>query len=901
MDALADSSENFGRAREIFDKAVSLPPDERLHHVRQACGKDVVLADEVVQLLRAHQKADTKQLRARVQNPDKPANEGEATATAEDDPEAIGPFKIISRLGEGGMGTVYLAERRIPMRQRVALKVMKRGLDSKAFLARFEAERQALALMEHSSIAKVFDAGITESGQPYLAMEHVKGVPMTQYCDDAKLSIDERLELFVAVCSAMQHAHTKGVMHRDLKPSNILVSVQDGQALPKIIDFGLAKAVDHRLVEATVFTEQGQVIGTPEYMSPEQAGVGGLDVDTRTDVFSLGVLLYQLVTGALPVTREELLKHGWFEMQRFIREGEVPKPSTKVTSLGDGAEAYAKSRRIPLGELQRQLRGELDWIVMKALEKERSRRYTTVHEFAADLLRHLRNEPVTAGPPSATYLLRKMLARHRGIVAATGLVLLTLSAGLSAALWQWTIAEEQREDAQQATKQANDARLETARTLAKYDRLGDRVELLAALKVADDLPELAQNKRKFEQWVTRAGEWVAKLPSYREALASIDQLPASHPDRDRVQGFERDALRDLVNEIEAMRKQGGVLDRMKKSLAYVSDIEDTTIHNVKAAWREAAEAVRRHPLFDSGLVLTAQEGLIPIGTDPKTKLPEFWLPRTGEEPVRHPKTNALTLAPSSAAVVVLVPGGRSVMGSTNDGLAELNEKGRHYVELSPFFIGKYELTQHQWEQLAGNNPSKYQKGDTRQYPVTRVSWTDADKYLRRAALTLPTEAQWESACRAGTETSWYLATSKEDLRDAKRDLGKINIASDYARKQGREVVPEAFLWKDYQDGCPTVTNIGYPHFPPNEFGLYNMHGNVAEFTRGPAVGNYVGISHEKGDGLITLGEVKEPSAAVFRGGSYWKNYKASRSAARTIVDRRARWDCVGIRIARPLR
>ena len=246
-----------------------------------------------------------------------------ADGTRDDDggeTERIGPYRILTKLGEGGMGAVYLAEQRQPLRRRVALKVLKQGMDSRAFLARFEVERQALAMMEHSCIARVYDAGIGEKGQPYLAMEYVKGVPITDYCDQNKLSIAQRLDLFVAVCSAVQHAHTKGVMHRDLKPSNILVTVQDGKAEPKVIDFGLAKALDHRIVESTVFTETGQIIGTPAYMSPEQAGVGGLDIDTRTDVFSLGVLLYQLLSGALPVTREELLRHGYYEMQRVIRD-----------------------------------------------------------------------------------------------------------------------------------------------------------------------------------------------------------------------------------------------------------------------------------------------------------------------------------------------------------------------------------------------------------------------------------------------------------------------------------------------------------------------------------------------------------------------------------------------------
>ena len=344
--------------------------------------------------------------------------------------ERVGPFKILDVLGEGGMGTVYLAEQKEPVRRRVALKIIKLGMDSKQVLHRFEVERQALAMMEHSSIAKVYEAGTTDRGQPYFVMEYVKGIPITDHCDQHNVSIEGRLELFRKICAGVQHAHQKGVMHRDLKPSNVLVSVQEGEAMPKIIDFGLARATDHRLTQATMFTEQGRIVGTPEYMSPEQAGLGGQDIDTRTDVYSLGVLLYELLVGELPFPAEDLRRAGFGEMERKIKEDDPPKPSTRLSSSSDGSEHAARRRRTDTRSLVRRLRTDLDWVVMKAIEKDRTRRYDTPAALADDLHRHLKHEPVLAGPPSAGYQLRKLVRRYRTQTVAASLILLTLVGGI---------------------------------------------------------------------------------------------------------------------------------------------------------------------------------------------------------------------------------------------------------------------------------------------------------------------------------------------------------------------------------------------------------------------------------------------------------------------------------------
>jgi tetratricopeptide (TPR) repeat protein len=327
------------------------------------------------------------------------------------------------------MGVVYLAEQVEPVKRRVALKIIKLGMDTRQVVARFETERQALAVMDHPNIAKVFDAGATETGRLYFVMELARGIPITDYCDRHKLSTRERLELFVAVCQAVQHAHQKGVIHRDLKPSNILVVIQDDRPVPKIIDFGIAKATDHRLTQRTLFTEQGQLIGTPEYMSPEQAEMSGLDVDTRTDVYSLGVILYELLAGALPFDAQKLRSAGFGEIQRIIRETEPPKASTRLSTLKDTQAEIAAKRRTDPGSLVKILRGDLDWLTMKAMAKDRTRRYSTASELAADIERNLRHEPVSAGPPSAVYRIGKYVRRHKLGVAAAGVVVLAVLAG----------------------------------------------------------------------------------------------------------------------------------------------------------------------------------------------------------------------------------------------------------------------------------------------------------------------------------------------------------------------------------------------------------------------------------------------------------------------------------------
>jgi len=377
--------------------------------------------------------------------------------------DRIDDYVLMERIGEGGMGEVFLARQEGPIRREVALKVIKRGMDTKNVVARFEAERQALALMDHSAVAKVLGAGATPGGRPYFVMEYVRGVPITDHCDRHQLDTRSRLELFLQVCDGVQHAHQKAIIHRDLKPSNILVTVQDGTAMPKIIDFGVAKATAQRLTERTLYTEMGMLIGTPEYMSPEQAEMTGQGIDTRTDVYSLGVILYEILTGTLPFDSAELRKEGFASIQKVLRDQEPPRPSTRVSTLsGDRSGEHARRRRVDPHTLRRLLSGDLDWITMKALEKDRMRRYGSPAELADDIRRHLRDEVVLAGPPSAGYRARKFVRRHKAsVIAASAALVLLIAFAVTMAVQAERIAgERDRADAAAtaARKEAQTAR-----------------------------------------------------------------------------------------------------------------------------------------------------------------------------------------------------------------------------------------------------------------------------------------------------------------------------------------------------------------------------------------------------------------------------------------------------------
>jgi serine/threonine protein kinase/Flp pilus assembly protein TadD len=463
------------RAKEIFlALADNTPAEEWGKRLDEMCAGDTGLQQRVRALLRAH--ADPKSYL------DQPAvdltlDSDKSRQIAEGPGSVIGPYKLIEEIGEGGMGAVWMAQQTEPVKRLVALKLIKPGMDSRQVIARFEAERQALALMDHPHIAKVLDAGTTEAGRPYFVMELVKGLPLTKYCDDHRLTPRQRLELFIAVCQAVQHAHQKGIIHRDLKPTNVLVALYDGKPVPKVIDFGVAKAAGPSLTDKTLVTGFGAIVGTLEYMSPEQAQINQLDIDTRSDIYSLGVLLYELLAGSPPFSRKELEKAGMLEMLRVIREQEPSKPSTKL-STAEGLPTLAANRGTEPAKLTKLVRGELDWIVMKALEKDRNRRYETANAFAADLLHYLRDEPVQACPPSAAYRFGKSARRNRAVITTAALVAAALVLGTVVSTWQAFRADAERSEAQKQKKLAEDNFQKARKAVDEYFTLVSESKLL---------------------------------------------------------------------------------------------------------------------------------------------------------------------------------------------------------------------------------------------------------------------------------------------------------------------------------------------------------------------------------------------------------------------------------------
>src|SRR5713226_7226725 len=406
---------------ELFAAAIELPAAERAAYLDRACGGDPDLRQRVEGLLMEHDNPGD----FREERPSKGAAQGGPRPIGEKPGDRIGQYKLLQQIGEGGYGVVYMAEQEAPVRRRVALKIIKPGMDTKSVIARFEAERQAVASMDHPNIAKVFDAGATESGRPYFVMELVRGVKITEYCDQHSLTTEDRLKLFVQVCQAVQHAHQRGIIHRDIKPSNILVTQsREGVATPMVIDFGVAKATtDQRLTDKTVFTAFEMLVGTPAYMSPEQAELSSVDVDTRTDIYSLGVLLYELLTGSTPFETGELLKVGLDEIRRVIREEEPLRPSTRLSQMpGANLTTIAQHRRSEPPKLIRAISGDLDWIVMKAVEKNRTRRYETANGLALDVQRFLAHEAVSARPPSKLYKFQKTVERNRLLFIGLGII-----------------------------------------------------------------------------------------------------------------------------------------------------------------------------------------------------------------------------------------------------------------------------------------------------------------------------------------------------------------------------------------------------------------------------------------------------------------------------------------------
>jgi eukaryotic-like serine/threonine-protein kinase len=529
----------------LFDSARKLPdPAARRAFLERACDGDPALRARIEGLLQAEKDAErffedgSSVVISALTLPSagEPFSSGSTDNANLPGEEPIGTrigrYKLLEKIGEGGCGVVYLAEQEEPVRRRVALKIIKLGMETKSVIARFEAERQALAMMDHPNIARVFDAGATDRGPPYFVMELVHGVKITEYCDRHQLDTAARLDLFIPVCHAIQHAHQKGIIHGDIKPSNIMVTLQDGTPVPKVIDFGISKATEARLADRVLLTSQGQLVGTPAYMSPEQADMRGVDIDTRSDIYSLGVLLYELLTGKTPFDAKALLRLGFDEMRRTLRETEPPRPSARLQNLAvPELVKTAAHRATEPWRLTSSLGGDLDWIAMKALEKERSRRYETANGLAMDIQRHRHHEPVLARPPSRIYRFQKLVRRNRIVFAAGGAVALALIAGMGTSTWLFLKERDARHRAvaaeQQQARLRHEAEVREKITqtalLVSEERFGEADALLNDIAFAQPTVEGAAVLRSVGEWLAVQNRWKAAADRLG-MLLRVDQL-----------------------------------------------------------------------------------------------------------------------------------------------------------------------------------------------------------------------------------------------------------------------------------------------------------------------------------------------------------------------------------------
>jgi formylglycine-generating enzyme required for sulfatase activity len=811
---------------EVFEEARALRAELRAAYLDEACGEDRELRKEVEKLLAVGTDAIGQTLSAAPSSAEPPEIRSGGR---------IGDYRLLRVIASGGMGTVWEAEQGTPHR-RVALKVMRFGFSGPEDVSRFRYESEILGRLQHPGIAQVFEAGthVAETEVPYFVMEYIEGAKtILEYSRDLDLSVRKKLELLLLVCDAVQHGHQKGVIHRDLKPSNILV---DSRGNPKIIDFGIARVAASDGTERTLRTQAGQILGTLQYMSPEQFGPDPGAVDTRSDVYALGVVLYELLAGRGPY---DLSGKSIHEAARIVAE----EPAS----------------------LDRAFAGDLEWIVLKAIDKDRDRRYASASELAADIQRHLADEPVQAGPPSRAYKVRKFVVRHRFGVGASALVVVLLVSGLVTSLYYRARSEakavEATEQARIATKTAEDVL-----SLSAIQDLKDLEDRADALWPAD--PEMAP---KYEAWLADARQLIEgraadpakrikKRPSLLEHEAKLAEIrlrakPAaaergSYEFDDADDRWWNAQLSKLVTDLAAFtdERTGGLFSSatsekhgwgIVKRLEYARTIDERSVAGAEARerWSEAAAAIAASPKY-GGLKLEPQRGLLPIGADPESGLWEFADLQTGEPPERG-ADGGLVRKESMAIVFVLIPGGTFRMGAQKtdpnapnyDPHALHNESPVHEVTLSPYFVSKYEMTQAQWERFVGRNPSNYGpktyskdwnragKSWSGLHPVEQVTWEQATEAMTRLGFTLPSEAQWEYAARGGTETPFWTGSDLESLKDAG------NLGDAYGKSHGNEAL--SLYEKDLDDGNSVHAEVG--SYRANPFGLHDVIGNLWEW------------------------------------------------------------------------
>lgn len=768
-----------------------------------------------------------------------PGTEG----SARDDKERIDGFRIVRLLGRGGFGSVHLAEPDDggPL---VAIKVLNEGMNSRDLLRRFAAEREALVRLDHPGIAKQFATGETSAGRPYFAMEYVPGLPLLVHCRRSQLPLRERLQLFLLVLDAVTHAHQRGIIHRDLSANNVLVAVQGGIAQPKIIDFGIAKSIAGPLLEGGTLTFQGTMMGTPEYMSPEQAMGQVGAIDTRTDVWSLGVQLYELLTEQLPIPSVVLRAQGIAGIAQVLRTHEPPRPS-----------------QIAPRHVQAAVRGDLDAIVMRAMQKDRDERYASAAEFAADLRRHLAHEPVLATTPSTWYLLKKFARRHRAQFGLAVAAIVVLVGALFTTWRQWLDAQAARTD----LKAAHDSlrvRAEAGfRLLAGQQRLRRAVGEERAL-----VPAWPARAPAMRAWLRDHGEPLRRLAAELDRKKAQEAASPAMPLPGAGEIDLPEALAQMQRDLSAFLDDGGTLARVESRLRFAEHVVEPALQRDAATWRAVAADLQR-----TSSSLPPQPGLVPLLRNPATGLHEFLdlasHPADAPLPQRDEK-GELVLPKDCGIVFALVPRTSLRLGAQHqdpgmeryDPQAAADELGGPTVMLDDYFVARTELTRAQWARLAGTEPPAIPD-----LPQTDVDRAEAEARLREFGMELPTEAQWENACRAGTSTPWWTGTALESLADAANfDRALRPVAERHA----------------------------------NAFGLFDVHGNAAEWCRDPFVA-YAGASVRSKDGLLSLpAPIRMPDLRSVRGGSAAAGPAEARSSARAGRTDSARDPFVGLRPVR---
>ncbi len=850
----------------LFLELVDLPAGERQAALKERCADDAALREEVQALLEADEHNTDGLLEV-------PAHDG-----GEDEaPLRVAGYRILSRIGQGGMGTVYKAEQESP-RRTVALKLIRPGYASRRMLRRFEFEADLLGRLQHPGIAQIYEAGIgrveyesSAGDRPFIAMELVEGTTLLEYVRSADLDARRILELVVRVCDAVHHAHQAGVMHRDLKPGNVLV---DGQGLPRVVDFGAARLTDGDVFSRSVQTATGQVVGTLQYMSPEQAAGDASKIDLRSDVYSLGVILYELLAGRPPI---DLTGVPITEAFRRLHEAEPTRLDGVVPSL----------------------RGDVATIVHTALERDRERRYPSASELGADLRRYLTDLPIQARPPTTLYQLRKFARRNRPLAGALIAVALALIAGLISSLVLKARSDENAALAQR--------RSEDLLRLAAFQRLEDlTVE-------ADELwPAHPENVERFEAWLARARALVAGLDAspddgylgHRAQLAKLEAASRGEGEDAADDRWWRSQLAKLVAALEDFDRtllaedgatpENGWSVRKRLTLAAELQAEFGAGGRHAAAWADALPAIRA--AYDDPS-LGPQMGLVPIGPDPDTGLWEFAHLATGDVSERG-DDGRLAVDEDTGLVFVLLPGGTFAMGAQSDDPALPNYDPRakrdegpvRAVTVSPFFLSKYELSQAQWARLTGENPSYFRPDNHDKVaptnPVEQVRWTECVEVCRRLQLVLPSEARWEYAARGGTSTAWWTG----DERDSLVEHRAANLADRTARLQGA-------TWSTIDD-WPELNDGFGPHAPvdalaPNPFGLHHVHGNVWEWCLDAYAAYAAG---DATDPVVSTGE----DTRVGRGGSFQQQAFLARSSARGQNDPALNFLTIGLRPARDI-